>query len=97
METSESIKADIIPYRISIRVMITLIILALLSVLFTQIYLGSLTVAIALIIAAIKSSLVLLFFMHLKFENRMFSLMVIGVVLLLGIVITLTMLDYLFR
>jgi len=35
--------------------------------------------------------------MHLKFENRMFTLMVIAVTLLIGVVIIITLLDYLFR
>jgi hypothetical protein len=35
--------------------------------------------------------------MHLKFENRMFSLMIIAVSLLICCVIILTLLDYLYR
>jgi caa(3)-type oxidase subunit IV len=63
----------------------------------TQIYLGALTVAIALLIAAVKSTYVLRIFMHLKFDNKMFSYGVIGVSLLLCAVITITLLDYLNR
>jgi hypothetical protein len=36
-------------------------------------------------------------FMHLKFENKMFSRAVMGVILLLCAVITITLLDYLNR
>ncbi len=74
-----------------------LITLTLTSAVVTQISLGTFTVAIALIIATIKSSLVLRVFMHLKFESRMFSLAVIAVVLLIATVIIITLLDYLYR
>jgi cytochrome c oxidase subunit 4 len=97
METTENEKSNIIPYRTFLIVLAALIVLALTSVALTQIYLGTLTIALALIIAVIKSSLVLRYFMHLKFESRMFSLGVIAVALLLGTVIIITFLDYLNR
>jgi cytochrome c oxidase subunit 4 len=97
METTENEKSNIIPYRTFLIVLAALIVLALTSVALTQIYLGTLTIALALIIAVIKSSLVLRYFMHLKFESRMFSLGVIAVALLLGTVLIITFLDYLNR
>lgn len=93
----ENEKNHIIPYRTFLFVLALLIVLTLTSVALTQISLGTLTVAIVLLIAAVKSSFVLRIFMHLKFENKMFSIMVIGVVLLLGAVILITLLDYLYR
>ena len=97
MEKSEDDKQTIIPYRTYVIILVILIILALTSVALTQIYLGTLTVALALIIAVIKSSLVLRFFMHLKFENRMFTIGVVSVALLISTVIIVTFLDYLYR
>ncbi len=97
MEKVDNDKSDIIPYRTFLIVLVILIVLALTSVTVTQIYLGTLTVAIALIIAVIKSSLVLRYFMHLKFESRMFTIGVIAVALLISTVIILTFLDYLYR
>lgn len=87
----------IIPYRTLFIVLITLIFLTLISVLVTQISLGPLTVAIALLIAAVKSTFVLRTFMHLKFEDRFLSTIVIGVILLIAAVIIITMLDYIYR
>jgi cytochrome c oxidase subunit 4 len=87
----------IIPYRIFLYILALLILLTLTSVAVTRIYLGTLTVVMALLIAAIKSSFVLRIFMHLKFENRIFSIAVIAVVLILCIVIIITFLDYLYR
>lgn len=97
MNTIEEDKNHIIPYRTFLLVLAGLIALTLTSVALTQIYLGTLTVAIALIIAAVKSTFVLRIFMHLKFENKMFTLGVIGVVLLLCAVIIITLLDYFYR
>ena len=93
----ENEKNHIIPYRTFLYVLAGLISLTLTSVAVTQISLGTFTVAIALIIATIKSTLVLRVFMHLKFESRMFSIAVIAVVLLVATVIIITLLDYLYR
>jgi cytochrome c oxidase subunit 4 len=93
----ENGKNHIIPYRTFLYILTLLVTLTLTSVALTQIYLGTLTVVLALLIATIKSSFVLRIFMHLKFENRMFSVIVIAVVLLISVVIILTFLDYLNR
>lgn len=93
----ENEKHHIIPYRTLLIVLITLIFLTLVSVLVTQISLGALTVAIALLIAAVKSTFVLRTFMHLKFEDKFLSTMVIAVILIIAAVIFITLLDYIYR
>ncbi len=93
----ENEKNHIIPYRTFLYVLALLIILTLTSVAITRIYLGTFTVVLALLIAAVKSSFVLRIFMHLKSENKMFSIAVIAVVLLIIVVIIITFLDYLYR
>jgi cytochrome c oxidase subunit 4 len=97
MATPENEKNHIIPYRTFLYVLAGLIVLTLTSVALTRIYLGTLTVLMALLIATFKSSLVLRIFMHLKFESRMFTRMVIFVILVISSVIILTLLDYLYR
>jgi cytochrome c oxidase subunit 4 len=97
MDSMENEKNHVILYRIFIYVLAGLITLTIISVTLTQISLGTLTVAAALLIAAIKSFYVLRIFMHLKFETRMFSIGVIAVTLLISVVIIITLLDYLFR
>ncbi len=96
MEKTEN-KDHIVPYRTFLYVLALLIGLTLVSVALTQIYLGSLTVALALIIAAVKSSFVLRIFMHLKFESRIIAIFATFVILLIVVVIVITLLDYLFR
>jgi cytochrome c oxidase subunit 4 len=93
----EDVKNHIVPYRTFIYVLLFLIVCTLVSVFLTQISLGTFTVAAALLIAAIKSTYVLRIFMHLKFENKMLSVMVIAVILIIAFVIIITLLDYLYR
>ena len=93
----ENEKDHIIPYRSFLLVLAALITLTLISVSVTQIYLGPLTVFIALLIAAVKSSFVLRIFMHLKYESKMLIFMVMAVILLICVVIFITLVDYLYR
>ena len=61
--------------------------------------LGRLSVVVALIIAAVKSWLVLNFFMHLKYEKGLllFKLMIPGILALLALFIGITFFDVAFR
>jgi cytochrome c oxidase subunit IV len=93
----ENEKNHIVPYRTFLYVLALLIVMTLISVAITQVYLGTLTVALALLIAAFKSSFVLRIFMHLKFESRILSFAAIAVILILISVIVITLLDYLYR
>lgn len=90
-------KHHIVPYRTYIFILIGLLTLTAISVAVTQIDLGTLTVMVAFTLAAVKSTLVLIYFMHLKFEERIYAIMVAGVFLLLFIVFIITFLDYFFR
>ncbi|MCX6219663.1 MAG: cytochrome C oxidase subunit IV family protein [Bacteroidia bacterium] len=78
-------------------VLVILLILTTITILAIKIHLGAYTVALALILASIKVSIVLTYFMHLKFENMLLRLMVGGVFLLFAVVIAITFIDYYFR
>ena len=78
-------------------VLLVLLILTTISILAIKIHLGAFTVALALLLASIKVTIVLTYFMHLKFENLLLRLMVGGVFLLFAIVIAITFIDYYFR
>ena len=94
---SNESKTHIIKYRFYFKILLALIVLTLLTVAVTSVELGPLTVAVALLIAGIKSILVLLFFMHLKFDKKMYGLMVGGVLLVFIAVLVVTFLDYYYR
>lgn len=78
-------------------VLVALLSLTLLSVVITELHFGALSVFIALAVASVKVFLVLLYFMHLRFEGLLLKLMVGMVFLLFAIVIVITFIDYLFR
>ena len=61
--------------------------------------LGRLSISVALVIAALKSGLVLAYFMHLKYEKGLwlFKVMIPGILLLLILFIGLTFFDVAFR
>jgi cytochrome c oxidase subunit 4 len=78
-------------------VLVILLLLTTTSILAIKIHLGAFTVALALILASIKVTIVLTYFMHLKFENMLLRLMVGFVFLLFAVVIAITFIDYYFR
>lgn len=78
-------------------VLIVLLFLTALSVFAAGLHFGAFSVGVALIIASVKGTTVLIYFMHLKFENLFMKLMVGGVFLLFALVILITFIDYLFR
>ena len=59
--------------------------------------LGPLNTVVALAIAVIKATLVVLFFMHVKYSTRLTWAVVLGSIFWLGIMLVLTMSDYLTR
>jgi cytochrome c oxidase subunit IV len=87
----------IVKYRTYIIVLITLLMLTGFSVFITEINLGSLAIFGALLIASVKSALVLWHFMHLKYENRLIVMMVSLVLFVFFIVLVITFLDYRFQ
>jgi cytochrome c oxidase subunit 4 len=87
----------IVKYKTYVYVLIALLIMTFTSVAVTSLDLGPYTVSAALLLAGIKSILVLLIFMHLKFDKKFYGIMVASVFLLLACVIFITFLDYLYR
>lgn len=90
-------KNHIVPYKTYVYVLIGLIALTLTSIAITEIELGSLAVAGALLFAIVKSYLVLTWFMHLKYDKPYLVLMVIFVFAVLLVTVVVTFLDYLYR
>ena len=59
--------------------------------------LGKLNVWVALLVASAKSTLVLLFFMHLKYETRVIKVSFVSTVIVLAVMISFTFWDVAFR
>jgi len=86
----DKVKHHISSYYLLTRVLIALLFLTFISVLVTQLHFGAFTVAVALLIASVKVFLVLIYFMHLKYENLFLKLIVGGVFVVFALVIIIT-------
>jgi cytochrome c oxidase subunit 4 len=74
-----------------------LMVCTILTVLAAFTNLGNLNFPVAIAIAVFKASLVVLFFMHVKYASKLTKLMVGVAFFFLGIMLTLTLTDYLSR
>jgi cytochrome c oxidase subunit 4 len=74
-----------------------LMILTATTVSVATIDLGPMNIVAALVIAAFKATLVLLFFMHVRYSPRIIGLIIFAGLLWLALLIVLTLTDYLTR
>ena len=86
-------KHHIISLKVYIIVFFTLLLMTAITIITAQYDFGSFNIILALLIASFKSSLVLLFFMHLYYDNKINLAFIIGSVLFLAIFIGITMID----
>ena len=89
--------AHIFEYKSLFYVLMALLVLTGITIGVSFVDLGSLNVWVALIIASIKGSLVLMFFMHMKYEGKVLVLSFIGTIFFLTIMISFTFWDVAFR
>jgi cytochrome c oxidase subunit 4 len=87
----------ILPKRVYYTIFAILMFCTYLTVQIAFFDLGTLNVVAALTIAVFKALLVILFFMHVKYSSRLTWAVVIGSVFWLGILLALTLSDYLTR
>lgn len=93
----ENHKQHITPYTTYLIVWVALLAFTSITVSAAGISLGNFTLFVALVIAAIKSALVINIFMHIKFEEKIFKvfLLLSGMTLLVIFILTFT--DFLYR
>ena len=87
----------IVPLRIYYLVFLTLIVCTAVTVAVSFVDLGRFNVLVALGIAILKATLVVLFFMHVKYSGKLTWVVVAGSLFWLGILIVMTAGDYLTR
>ncbi len=90
-------KQHISSYTSHFVVLITLIILTGISVAVTRVEMGPLNTLVAMIIAGAKASVVLAWFMHLKFDNKLFAIFTALVLVIFLLVLYVTFFDYSYR
>jgi cytochrome c oxidase subunit 4 len=89
--------SHILPKRVYYTIFAILLFCTYLTVQIAFLDLGAMNTVAALAIATFKAALVILFFMHVKYSTRLTWAVVLGSIFWLGILLTLTMTDYLTR
>ena len=97
MEPSPSESHHLVPYRTYVHVWIALVVLTAVTVGAAFTNLKHLAIFTALLIATVKGSLVVLYFMHIRFERRLFAWMIVATLATYAIFLALTFADYSFR
>lgn len=87
----------ILPFRLYIIIGSALLALTAITVWVSMYDLGSMNIVIAMTVASVKGILVLLFFMHLKYTDKLYSIAFAAAIVILGLFITFTMFDTLYR
>jgi cytochrome c oxidase subunit 4 len=89
--------SHILPKRVYYTIFAILLFCTYLTVQIAFLDLGALNAVAALVIATFKATIVVLFFMHVKYSTRLTWAVVLGSIFWLGILLALTMTDYLTR
>ncbi len=83
----------VVPLRVLLAVFAALIVLTVATVAATWIDLGGWNLAVAMAIAVVKSALVVLYFMHLRYDSPFNALVFVAALVFLAVFLSLTMLD----
>jgi cytochrome c oxidase subunit 4 len=98
MESPETVSGHhVVPVKIYIAVFLALATLTVITTAVAFVDLGPLNNVVMLAISLLKTSLVVLFFMHVKYSTRLVPLIVVGAVVWLLIMFGITMSDYVTR
>lgn len=84
-------------YKLFVGIWVALLVLTAVTVLVAQVHFGFLNVLVAMTVASVKASLVIFFFMHLKYESFTLKLMVLTTFIILAIFIGMTFFDTAYR
>jgi len=90
-------EAHIVPQKTFIKVWLALLALTAITVTVAELHLGRFSALTALVIASLKAGLVLWFFMHLKYESRLFKGLFLTPIVTLAVIIGLTFFDIWYR
>ncbi len=93
----ESHHEHMLSYKQLLAVLGVLFVFTIITILASKIDLGALNIWLALLIASVKSSFVLLFFMHLKYEPKVFAIGFVVTIFTVATLIGLMFFDLSFR
>ena len=87
----------LLPYSVYLKVWLALLILTGLTVWVSTVHIYQWHVFTAMLIATVKVSLVVLYFMHVRFENKLIWVMILAALVTYAIFVSLTFADYYYR
>ena len=93
----DSQNKHIVGNRTFINIWAMLLALTAVTITVAKLHLGRFSILAALAIASLKASLVLWYFMHLKYENKLFQYLLLVPIATLAVIIGLTFFDILYR
>lgn len=87
----------ILPISLYLAVGTILLVLTAVTVYISFLDFSGFNLVVAMLIAAVKATLVALFFMHLRYDSKMYSVIFVGALMFLAVFIIFTMFDTLHR
>lgn len=87
----------IVPIKVYAQTLAALLILTAITCGVSYIDMGKMNSVVAVLIAFAQASLVVLFFMHMRYSRHIMTIVLVGAMYWLGILIALTLGDYLTR
>lgn len=87
----------IVPLRVYFAIFASLMVLTVITVVVAFIDLGSMSDVVAMAIAFTKASLVILYFMHVRYSGGLVALSVVGALAFMAVFVFFTMSDYMTR
>jgi cytochrome c oxidase subunit 4 len=97
IEVEEHEHEHIVPVTVYYAVFGALMVLTAATVAVAFVDLGRFNIAVALAVALVKATLVVLFFMHVKYSSRLVQLVVLAAIVWLIILFGITLTDYITR
>jgi len=97
MSGHEQEAQHISPIKLYVNIWLALVGLTVITVSVSYLNMQKFTIFTAMLIATVKVTLVILYFMHIRFEKAIYTYMILAVLATYGIFITLTFADYSFR
>jgi len=97
MADEKAAPAHAVKYSLYAKVWLALVILTTITVSVSYLDMKKFTVFTAMLIATVKSGLVLLYFMHIRYEKLIYPVMILFILSTYAIFVILTFSDYSFR
>jgi cytochrome c oxidase subunit IV len=83
----------VVPFRVLAGVWLTLMVFTVITVAVAGVDIGSFNLGLAMLIATVKASLVVLYFMHMRYDRPMNAIVFVAALLFVAIFVSLALLD----